>query len=649
VSSALHLSEECIVRLTRSSSVHRPTTPRRAATLALTLALLLVAVAAPSVSVLAQSTTASGLQNADLEEGSEGVRGGHGTVAAGWSPWWIEGTAEQRAQGQLRPPTFAATTALRAAEGAHSGTRAQELASEYATHDGGIYQRVAVPPGSVVHFSMWVYVWSSSSDDTARSYKPGDYRVAVGIDPYGGTDGASAHVVWSPDITEYDHWIKLNVRAVAKANAITVFTRGACSWRVQHNTSTWDDASLSVVPATRSTTDASANSPTDGPASLSTLSATPLTEAYAIAEIPNVLQNPDFEEAFTERGAGELTIATGWHPWWVAGSEREVTEGYLFRPEYKPERRGKGRGRVHAMNAAQKQFNTYATHRAGIYQSVPVTPGRSVTFSIWAYVWSSAGDDPDVSTDPGDYRVSVGIDPTGGTDGDANSVVWSEPCHAYDEWVALTVTAVAQAPTITVFTRGEPVWRTKHNDVYWDDAALVVAPTGSIGAHGTTLPTGSDGLVPGKARVLSEAPPGASALAHAASAPRAIPTPTAGRRPVGNVPHAARAPRALGSEAALSYAGPHLSLSWQRTASGVTIEARAPQAIMGALALWHEGQEVTRWPISVLPGDALRLHWSGEGLNRGEMGITVTDSQGRPLARCGVVPQETHRPADGHR
>jgi len=37
----------------------------------------------------------------------------------------------------------------------------------------------------------------------------------------------------------------------------------------------------------------------------------------ASADCPgNVLRNPGFEEGFSERGAGEVTVANGWEPFW---------------------------------------------------------------------------------------------------------------------------------------------------------------------------------------------------------------------------------------------------------------------------------------------------------------------------------------------
>jgi uncharacterized repeat protein (TIGR01451 family) len=194
----------------------------------------------------------------------------------------------------------------------------------------------------------------------------------------------------------------------------------------------------------------------------------------------NLLVNPGFEDGFSERLdpyapwegiRGELTVANGWELWYdnVPGQD-----GYNFRPEYKPEDAHLyGGQRVRSGRFAQKFFTTYSTHTAGFYQRVPVPEGSEVTFSIWVQVWSSHHDDPNESREPGNYRTYVGIDPFGDTDWQSEDIVWSEPVLIYDEWVDLSITAVAQADHVTVFTKGAPEWRVKHNDSYWDDARLV--------------------------------------------------------------------------------------------------------------------------------------------------------------------------------
>jgi hypothetical protein len=187
----------------------------------------------------------------------------------------------------------------------------------------------------------------------------------------------------------------------------------------------------------------------------------------------NVLANAGFEDGFSDRGAGEVSVANGWSPWYQDGPFQ--SEGYYRRPEYKPEDAARhGTRRIHSGNWAQKFFNTYSTHNAGILQQVKVGAGSKLTFSAWVQAWSSQDSDPNAVKDPGNYRVYVGIDPTGGTDWSSPNVVWSEPRMEYNTWMNLTVAATAKADTITVFLRGQPEFRDHFNDSYWDDTCLTV-------------------------------------------------------------------------------------------------------------------------------------------------------------------------------
>ncbi|MBC7261589.1 MAG: hypothetical protein H5T63_06215, partial [Chloroflexi bacterium] len=100
--------------------------------------------------------------------------------------------------------------------------------------------------------------------------------------------------------------------------------------------------------------------------------------------------------------------------------------------------------------------------------------------------------DPNTVQNPGNYRVYVGIDPTGGTDWASSNIVWSEPAMQYNTWMQLSVTAVAKAGTITVYTRGQPEFRTQFNDSYWDDACLTIVrpqPTNTPVPKATNTPT----------------------------------------------------------------------------------------------------------------------------------------------------------------
>jgi len=238
----------------------------------------------------------------------------------------------------------------------------------------------------------------------------------------------------------------------------------------------------------------------------------------ASADCPgNVLRNPGFEEGFSERGAGEVTVANGWEPFWQQGPIN--IGGHDCggkRPEYKGEDGGRfGYLRIHDGNWAQKWFNTHAHHNAGVYQQVNVANGSKLSLSAWAQAWSSSEDDPNRS-DNGAYTMKVGIDPTGGTDPNSGNIVWSEPNGTLDAWVELKVSTTARAGTVTVFLHGEPTWCTKHNDVYYDDACLIAdspapqptakpKPTDTPAPTATPEPTPTD--LPEPTTVPTETPP----------------------------------------------------------------------------------------------------------------------------------------------
>lgn len=116
-------------------------------------------------------------------------------------------------------------------------------------------------------------------------------------------------------------------------------------------------------------------------------------------------------------------VANGWNLWYQDGPGQE--QGLNHRPEYDAEDANlHGTRRIREGSYAQKWGKVYATHHAGVYQQVNVPAGSGLRLTAWAQSWSSAQDDPGVS-DGGQYAVSVGIDPTGGTDWARRT--WSGP------------------------------------------------------------------------------------------------------------------------------------------------------------------------------------------------------------------------------
>jgi hypothetical protein len=187
----------------------------------------------------------------------------------------------------------------------------------------------------------------------------------------------------------------------------------------------------------------------------------------------NLLRNPGFEGTFAQYEWYQTAIvAPDWLPWWkpqAAGDEAWKNR----MPEYKPA--APHEDRIHSGGNAQQLFTYHGTHEAGIYQKVDnVRPGSQLRFSIYAQAWAGDGNDPDESKGGGPMRIKVGIDPTGGTDAYAGSIVWSGEINPLDAWQLVTVEARATSSSVTVFTHSAPPWPSKHNDVYYDDASLIV-------------------------------------------------------------------------------------------------------------------------------------------------------------------------------
>ncbi len=189
------------------------------------------------------------------------------------------------------------------------------------------------------------------------------------------------------------------------------------------------------------------------------------------SETTNLLENGDFEGEFTElEGTAPRNVAEGWTPWHIGRSASSPSFAN-HDPNYDEET---DRIRLDEDGSAQKYFTLFATHHGGIYQQVDsVTSGSAYRFSIYAYVWSSSFEDADVSEDPGNVVVRVGIDPTGGTDGESEDIVWSTAAtFFYDAYRQYAVIATAESTTITVFVESTVGGPRANNYIYLDDAVL---------------------------------------------------------------------------------------------------------------------------------------------------------------------------------
>jgi LysM repeat protein len=216
-------------------------------------------------------------------------------------------------------------------------------------------------------------------------------------------------------------------------------------------------------------------------------------------EETNLLENPGFEGEYSTWWDGNTPYITAqmapdWNPWWKAQTADDPSWRNRM-PEWKGAT--PWQNRIRSGDNAQQFFSFYGTHVAGVYQRVTgVSAGDKLRFTIWAQVWSSAYDDSNVSEADGQVDMWVGIDPQGGTDPFSSNITWSDPVRRYDEWFLMSVEATAATSAVTVFVRSEPQYPVKHNDIYVDDALLVVIGQGTVPTAAVPTPTEDVGTVP---------------------------------------------------------------------------------------------------------------------------------------------------------
>jgi LysM repeat protein len=231
---------------------------------------------------------------------------------------------------------------------------------------------------------------------------------------------------------------------------------------------------------------------------LPVLASSPAQEQVSV----NLLADADFEAPPPwpqQDGIGEVQVAPGWRAYYLDAPPKYVevpsncsdhphdAPCFWMRPEFRDNT--SFASRIHSGQRSQKYFSYGRMHEAGLWQQVRGIPiGARVRFSIWTQAWMCA--DPDQcgeggahSDNPSDMHLRVGIDPLGGTDPFTPTVVWSAERPAWDKWVQFQVETIAISDTVTVFThsRADWEWARINNDVYLDDANLVI-----VGAYASS-------------------------------------------------------------------------------------------------------------------------------------------------------------------
>jgi hypothetical protein len=117
-----------------------------------------------------------------------------------------------------------------------------------------------------------------------------------------------------------------------------------------------------------------------------------------------------------------------------------------------------------------------------LYQNVPVT--KNTAYSLSGWMLSLCGGSANPNDCPAGYYISkmLGIDPTGGKNPLAPTVIWVEDLRNYNQsgWVNLRLGATAQHTNFTVFARIRSPFRWHGNHAFVDAYSLLRAPTASF-------------------------------------------------------------------------------------------------------------------------------------------------------------------------
>jgi hypothetical protein len=319
-------------------------------------------------------------------------------------------------------------------------------------------------------------------------------------------------------------WYDRELQKDSYVAGATIFTVG--------NTGNWQHFEIAGTRVTQYLTDyirSQRNVP--APASASTVqpaaqpipptpAPTPKPEAAASTPPPvgNQLTNGGFESS------GGSSGALGWLPWWKEEPRPgDGTYNYAFKPSWNTESlsRGAAKAAVYAENSSQRIINNWDPWHAGVKQTVKVPAGSRVRLTAYARCWASSQNWPAPSDQMVKASFQVGIEPNGGSDPFASTVVWSGSITPHDAWLPASVEAtVGTGGQVGVFLsanfRG---YSRQFLASFWDEASLVVVqsapqPTPAP-VEPTPVPAGTTIKVPpGPEPVTPRAPTAPSLLSN---------------------------------------------------------------------------------------------------------------------------------------
>jgi uncharacterized protein YkwD len=198
-----------------------------------------------------------------------------------------------------------------------------------------------------------------------------------------------------------------------------------------------------------------------------------------------LLQNGGFEGDFHSQPGIAGEVADGWVAYNEAGNPTYLATSTFANGGWVE----KIEGSDSLIILAENLYPEGRPFTAVLYQHVNgLTPGTAYSASGWFLsMWGgSAGDDP---PDPYAIGKKIGIDPTGGTDPTAPTVIWSAERWEDKSWVNPTVATRVSGTTLTVFLRVQSKWQQSANQAIVDGIRLEEAPVAAIDSISSPITT----------------------------------------------------------------------------------------------------------------------------------------------------------------
>jgi hypothetical protein len=149
---------------------------------------------------------------------------------------------------------------------------------------------------------------------------------------------------------------------------------------------------------------------------------------------------------------GGWAVATGWNAFVTPGN-----------PASSCLNENKNIANVHSGQRSQELTFDFTATTAGIYRTVPVTPGHRYTISAWGKHIQSASP----------VELALGIDLSGGQDHQAASVQWFPWDEvAEDAWVHTEETITATGPSMTIFLKAHHPQPAQGGATLFDDVSV---------------------------------------------------------------------------------------------------------------------------------------------------------------------------------